>query len=58
MASYLVDGGAVGGGAAGGGAVGGGAGVVGEPVVGSVENKLPQLVRFCISILMASGTNG
>jgi hypothetical protein len=31
---------------------------VDEPVVGSVENKLPQLVRFCISILMASGTNG
>jgi hypothetical protein len=48
MASYLLDG----------GAVGTGADVVDEPVVGSVENKLPQLVRFCISILMASGTNG
>jgi hypothetical protein len=53
ISSHLVGGGAVGG-----GAVGGGAGVAGEPVVGSVENKLPQLVRFCISILMESGTNG
>jgi hypothetical protein len=58
ISSHLVGGGAVGGGAVGGGAVGGGAGVAGEPVVGSVENKLPQLVRFCISILMESGTNG
>jgi hypothetical protein len=38
--------------------VGGGADVVDEPVVGCVENKLPQLVRFCISILVVSGTNG
>jgi hypothetical protein len=37
---------------------GGGTDGADEPVVGSVENKSPQLVRFCISILMASGTNG
>src|ERR1700751_5927990 len=58
MASHLVAGGAVGCGTVGCGAVVGGADVVGEPVVDGVENKLPQLVRFCISILVASGTNG
>ena len=45
MSSHLLDGGA-------------GVLFVDESVVGCVENKLPQLVRFCISILMASGTNG
>jgi hypothetical protein len=45
MASYLLGGGAV-----------GGADFVGKTVFGCIENKLPQLVRFCISILVASGT--